>query len=558
MAPMVAHTHVQSLRYVRSPAVPKRDYTLAELRLNNVEASRFLSPTDQTLNATKTRLGYAALAALAATTFTFHLSAWGIFGLASTTLFLLTADAVALNGAASFVLIDTAARTPVIGGGNYADRVLVHEAGHFLVAYTTGLLPKRYTLTALDALRKAVGQRLAAFGTNAPPPPTAALSQAGTEFCDGAFARETAAGSISSATLDTVSNVALAGIAAEYVVFGQAEGGVDDIAQLDGLFRSLGFTQKRADSQVRWSVLNSVTILRECQEEHRRLMDAMRRGATVAECIAAIENMPSTPSSSYHAALAGEQAQRAFERIDYVLGRKALPADMPRPTSVGRRRRLEKEAYLKEQQTRMEQNRPNSLDIQDPRHQKPKLYPAHPDVRGGAPLESWEVQWATEQQKQNADGAAFGGPQRQVEARDNRMEQQQQLAAKQQEFERKYAMRRDDHEARKSTSAERTQLVHDSRRTAPEGDYPVPPSSAGPQVEEQKRLLEAQKAAYRKQRTKEVAARMAQEEMSRPPSSSLGASFDKMNAKHGAVAPKFKKRIPPPWGNAPKPVWRND
>ena len=275
----------------KTQAVPKRDYTLAELRLNNVEASRFLSPTDQTLNATKTRLGYAALAALAATTFTFHLSAWGIFGLASTTLFLLTADAVALNGAASFVLIDTAARTPVIGGGNYADRVLVHEAGHFLVAYTTGLLPKRYTLTALDALRKAVGQRLAAFGTNAPPPPTAALSQAGTEFCDGAFARETAAGSISSATLDTVSNVALAGIAAEYVVFGQAEGGVDDIAQLDGLFRSLGFTQKRADSQVRWSVLNSVTILRECQEEHRRLMDAMRRGATVAECIAAIENM---------------------------------------------------------------------------------------------------------------------------------------------------------------------------------------------------------------------------------------------------------------------------
>ena len=28
---------------------------------------------------------------------------------------------------------------------------------------------------------------------------------------------------------------------------------------------------------------------------------------------------PSTPSSSYHAALAGEQAQRAFERIDYVV-----------------------------------------------------------------------------------------------------------------------------------------------------------------------------------------------------------------------------------------------
>ncbi|XRB08096.1 hypothetical protein NFJ02_34g86480 [Pycnococcus provasolii] len=204
---------------------------------------------------------------------------------------------------------------------------------------------------------------------------------------------------------------------------------------------------------------------------------------------------PSTPSSSYHAALAGEQAQRAFERIDYVLGRKALPADMPRPTSA------------------------KLAGHSRPKTPKTEAVPSAPGRARRCAARKLGSAVGYRTAKAERGRRSLWGPQRQVEARDNRAEQQQQLAAKQQEFERKYAMRRDDHEARKSTSAERTQLVHDSRRTAPEGDYPVPPSSAGPQVEEQKRLLEAQKAAYRKQRTKEVAARMAQEEMSRPPSS---------------------------------------
>lgn len=45
--------------------------------------------------------------------------------------------------------------------------------------------------------------------------------QAGTQFCDAAFQREVAKGSLSSNSLDRFTCVALAGVAAEYVAYGQ-------------------------------------------------------------------------------------------------------------------------------------------------------------------------------------------------------------------------------------------------------------------------------------------------------------------------------------------------
>ncbi|CAI5514803.1 unnamed protein product [Closterium sp. Naga37s-1] len=47
--------------------------------------------------------------------------------------------------------------------------------------------------------------------------------------------------------LDAVSCVALAGVCAEYLQFGVAEGGISDIQQLDFLYKSLGFTQSKSD-----------------------------------------------------------------------------------------------------------------------------------------------------------------------------------------------------------------------------------------------------------------------------------------------------------------------
>jgi hypothetical protein len=62
------------------------------------------------------------------------------------------------------------------------------------------------------------------------------------------------------------------------------------LLQLDSLLRSLGFTQKKADSQVRWAVLNTVTLLRRHAKAHNVLVDAMIAGKSVGECIAIIED----------------------------------------------------------------------------------------------------------------------------------------------------------------------------------------------------------------------------------------------------------------------------
>ncbi|KAJ8636522.1 hypothetical protein MRB53_010789 [Persea americana] len=89
--------------------------------------------------------------------------------------------------------------------------------------------------------------------------------------------------------LNRFSCIALAGVATEYLSFGCAEGGLADINELDGLLKSLGFTQKKADSQVRWAVLNTIFILRRHEGARSKLAEAMTLGKSVGFCIDTIE-----------------------------------------------------------------------------------------------------------------------------------------------------------------------------------------------------------------------------------------------------------------------------
>lgn len=250
--------------------VPKRDYALAELRLNNIEAEKLLAPTESTIKGIRdnfTRLlGVAYVAGLYFLHPTFAQGA----GVAAFAAFCATYDQIAFGGGVSALALDTVAQST---SKEYVTRLRRHEAAHFLTAYLIGILPKGYTLSSMDAFKT-----YGAFNI-----------QAGCAFCDGEFQREVQKGKITSTSLGRFACVAMAGICMEYILFGFAEGGLSDVQQLDGLLRALAFTQKKSDSEVRWAVLNTTSLLRRHLGLTEKLADYMARGASVGECVALIE-----------------------------------------------------------------------------------------------------------------------------------------------------------------------------------------------------------------------------------------------------------------------------
>ncbi|XP_055803291.1 uncharacterized protein LOC129872344 isoform X2 [Solanum dulcamara] len=250
--------------------VPQRLYSLDELKLNGIEAVSLLSPVDATLGAIERNLQIAAILSGSAAWYALDLSPQQILFVSLGVLFLWTLDLVSFNGGVGALVLDTIGHT---FSQKYHNRVIQHEAGHFLIAYLLGILPKGYTLTSLDALKKEGSLNI----------------QAGTAFVDFEFIEEVNRGKVTATMLNRFSCIALAGVATEYLLFGYAEGGLSDINQLDALLKSLGFTQKKADSQVRWAVLNTILILRRHEKAQSKLAEAMTQGKSVGVCIDTIE-----------------------------------------------------------------------------------------------------------------------------------------------------------------------------------------------------------------------------------------------------------------------------
>ncbi|XP_004494650.1 uncharacterized protein [Cicer arietinum] len=251
--------------------VPQRLYTLDELKLNGIETSSLLSPVDATLGFIERNLLISAIVGGFAAWNVFGISTQQIFYISLGLLFLWTFDLVSFGGGLGSLVVDTIGHSL---SQKYHNRVIQHEAGHFLIAYLVGILPKGYTVSSLDALMKEGSLNI----------------QAGTAFVDFEFVEEVNAGKVSATTLNKFSCIALAGVCTEYLIYGFSEGGLDDIRKLDSLLNGLGFTQKKADSQVRWSVLNTILLLRRHETARAKLAEAMSKGSSIGSCIDIIEN----------------------------------------------------------------------------------------------------------------------------------------------------------------------------------------------------------------------------------------------------------------------------
>ncbi|KAF8017935.1 hypothetical protein BT93_H2983 [Corymbia citriodora subsp. variegata] len=166
-----------------------------------------------------------------------------------------------------------------------------HEAGHFLVAYLLGVLPKEYKVlkTGNSSQDQFAGGTVKFVGfeflSEVPRLDTLYESIGSTESSYKVYKR-----CISSKTFNNFSCVILGGLVAELLSFGYSEGLHSDVDKLDRVMRWLGLAESTAKPHVKWASLNTAFILHHHHETRLQLAKAMGSGKSIGSCINIIEN----------------------------------------------------------------------------------------------------------------------------------------------------------------------------------------------------------------------------------------------------------------------------
>ncbi|GJV19362.1 ATP-dependent zinc metalloprotease [Tanacetum coccineum] len=160
----------------------------------------------------------------------------------------------------------------------YKRRILVHEAGHLLVAYLMGCPIRGVILDPIVAMQMGI------------------QGQAGTQFWDENLQNELAEGRLTGIAFDRYCMVLFGGIAAEALVYGEAEGGEND----ENLFRSIclllepPLSVAKMSNQARWSVLQSYNLLKWHKHAHQAAVKALESGGSLSVVIRSIEEAMAT------------------------------------------------------------------------------------------------------------------------------------------------------------------------------------------------------------------------------------------------------------------------
>ena len=189
------------------------------------------------------------------------IAVFGILGIA-------TLDTLSWQGRAGTLLVDWMSRF----SPEQRDRVLRHEAGHFLVAHLLDIPITGYTLSAWEAFRQ--GQP----------------GLGGVSFGTAELDSQVAEGKLSVQLVDRYCAVWMAGLAAEMLVYENAQGGVDDRQKLQLLWSQLRRPNSEREQKERWALLQAKTRLQENWTAYEALVAAMEQRLPVAECEQAIES----------------------------------------------------------------------------------------------------------------------------------------------------------------------------------------------------------------------------------------------------------------------------
>lgn len=181
---------------------------------------------------------------------------------------LATVDNLGLKGRGSTLLLDTLART----SGEYRDRVLHHEAGHFLAAYFSGIPIRSYTLNAWETFKQGYP------GTG------------GVIFDTDQLFKNTIPPSEVRLFLDRFCTVWMAGIAAELLIYNNVEGGEDDRQKVTDTLRFFSRPRSESKQKQQWGQLQAKMLIEKHRSAYDALVKAMRERASVAECYQVLQS----------------------------------------------------------------------------------------------------------------------------------------------------------------------------------------------------------------------------------------------------------------------------
>ncbi|MEA5514288.1 ATP-dependent Zn protease [Nodularia sp. UHCC 0506] len=180
-----------------------------------------------------------------------------------------TFDNFSLQGQGGTIILDwIAGFSP-----EHRDRIIHHEAGHFLTAHLLDIPVTGYTLSAWEAWRQ--GQP----------------GQGGVSFDDGELATQLQRGTISTQIIDRYCTIWMAGIVAETLVFDHAQGGSDDQSKLTGVLAGLGFSPADIQQKKRFHLLQAKNLLQENWSSYEVLVKSMQQRVSVIDCQRIIDDV---------------------------------------------------------------------------------------------------------------------------------------------------------------------------------------------------------------------------------------------------------------------------
>lgn len=148
---------------------------------------------------------------------------------------------------------------------DYKERVLKHEAAHFLVAYLLGIPVASYSLD---------------------------IGKEHTNLVDDKLQKRIYDARLEAGELDKLAVVAMAGMAVEGLNYDQVMGQTADLISLQRLINRSKppMSPQQQQNLTRWAVLFAATLIKTNQKAFDALVESMRQESSVEKCILAIES----------------------------------------------------------------------------------------------------------------------------------------------------------------------------------------------------------------------------------------------------------------------------